>query len=167
MHTEIDASGASILALHDLANDIGNRFHVPIHGAMKLDFAGLEMMIDAIGGIDIDVPEAIVDYSYPLSENVIGLLRIEKGMQHMDGKTALQYARSRHSTSDFDRSDRQQQILQALKDKMQHMNFIADAGTRNTAYRLTDPINEFLTHFSNRIGVYQTKICCALIKASL
>jgi LCP family protein required for cell wall assembly len=128
MHTEIDASGASILALHDLANDIGNRFHVPIHGAMKLDFAGLEMMIDAIGGIDIDVPEAIVDYSYPLSENVIGLLRIEKGMQHMDGKTALQYARSRHSTSDFDRSDRQQQILQALKDKMQHMNFIADAG---------------------------------------
>jgi hypothetical protein len=95
---------------------------------VKTVFAGLEMMIDAIGGIDIDVPEDIVDYSYPLSENVIGLLRIEKGMQHMDGKTALQYARSRHSTSDFDRSDRQQQILQALKDKMQHMNFIADAG---------------------------------------
>jgi LCP family protein required for cell wall assembly len=71
------------------------------------DFGGL---VQAIGGIDIVVPHAIYDPS-------IGF-RIRAGKQHLDGNTALSYARSRHTTSDYDRAARQQQILLAIMAKL-------------------------------------------------
>jgi anionic cell wall polymer biosynthesis LytR-Cps2A-Psr (LCP) family protein len=43
---------------------------------------------------------------------------IDAGQQHLDGDTALKYARSRHTTSDFDRAKRQQKLIIAIKDKM-------------------------------------------------
>jgi anionic cell wall polymer biosynthesis LytR-Cps2A-Psr (LCP) family protein len=49
-------------------------------------------------------------------------LRIGAGRQHMDGKLALKYARSRHSTSDFDRAKRQQQVIMAMRDKVLNLN---------------------------------------------
>jgi anionic cell wall polymer biosynthesis LytR-Cps2A-Psr (LCP) family protein len=45
-------------------------------------------------------------------------LQIDEGKQIMDGNTALNYARSRHSTSDFDRSRRQQIVIKALLNKL-------------------------------------------------
>jgi LCP family protein required for cell wall assembly len=67
------------------------------------DFAKI---VDAFGGIDLTVPEAITDPS-------IGL-RIKAGKQHLNGKTAQLYSRSRHTTDDFSRAARQQQVLLAL-----------------------------------------------------
>ncbi len=46
------------------------------------------------------------------------MVDIPAGLQHFDGDKALKYARSRHSTSDFDRSKRQQLVLGALQQKM-------------------------------------------------
>ena len=119
-------TGASLMALESTAARISALTEVPIHGVIKVNFSGFEETIDAVGGIDIDVPEALVDYQYPLEEGVIGILKIEAGLQHMDGKTALQYARSRHTTSDFDRADRQQQILKALLSKVKSLDVLAD-----------------------------------------
>ncbi|MDP2625113.1 MAG: LCP family protein, partial [Candidatus Peregrinibacteria bacterium] len=51
---------------------------------------------------------------------------ISAGQQHMDGATALKYVRSRKSTSDFDRAERQQQVIQAIKDKALSLGVLAD-----------------------------------------
>jgi polyisoprenyl-teichoic acid--peptidoglycan teichoic acid transferase len=67
------------------------------------DFAAI---VDAFGGVDVTVPESINDPS-------IGL-RISAGRRHLDGKTALLYSRSRHTTNDFSRADRQHRVLLAL-----------------------------------------------------
>lgn len=46
-------------------------------------------------------------------------------MQHFDGDKALKYSRSRHTTSDFDRSRRQQLVIQALKDKLTSLDVLS------------------------------------------
>ncbi len=119
-------SGASVAAMKSLANEIGNRIGIEIHGAMKMDFTGFENVIDSIGGIDITVQEQIIDYSYPMEEGVVGTLQIDAGPQHFDGERALQYARTRHSSTDFDRSKRQQEILSAVEEKVKKQNVFDD-----------------------------------------
>ncbi len=113
---KLSGSGASAFAMNAVAGDIGSRLGVDIQGVMKMDFTGFIDIVDAVGGVDIVVPETIVDHSYPLEEGVVGTFKIDKGPQHLNGETALEYARSRHSTTDFSRSARQQQILTALSD---------------------------------------------------
>lgn len=84
----------------------------------NIDFAGFMKFIDILGGVDVDVPEDLVDREYPDDNWGYMTLRINKGVQTFDGATALKYVRSRHSTSDFDRSHRQQLVLKAIKDKL-------------------------------------------------
>jgi LCP family protein required for cell wall assembly len=75
---------------------------IPIHYYVRADFDGFIEIIDAIGGVDIDVECALTD------------IELEPGIHHMDGELALLYARSRITTSDFDRSRRQRKLLMAL-----------------------------------------------------
>lgn len=81
------------------------------------DFEAFTNIIDDLGGVDINVEKNIKDYSYPNGKGGYKTVSFKKGTQTMNGKTALEYARSRHSTSDFDRSKRQQQIIQAIVEK--------------------------------------------------
>lgn len=91
---------------------------VPIHYWIKIDFDGFKDLIDAIGGIDVVVKKPIVDPFYPRGETKgYETFSISAGPQHLDGETALKYARSRKTTSDFDRADRQQQVINAIKEK--------------------------------------------------
>ncbi len=78
-----------------------------------------------IGGIEIEVKKSLNDYSYPGPDNSYTTVSFEAGLQTMDGNTALKYARSRKSTSDFDRSLRQQQIIAAVKDKALKMDLLS------------------------------------------
>jgi hypothetical protein len=99
-----------------------------IHHVVKVDFIGFVQAVDAIGGIDIVVPQDLVDTEYPADETSYTTFAISAGPQHLDGETALKYARSRHSTSDFDRSARQQQILQAIADKVKNEGILTKPG---------------------------------------
>lgn len=110
---------ASHMAMNELAAEIGRSLNIQIHRVLKVDFIGFVQAVDAIDGVDIEVPESIIDTEYPGPNYTYETFQIAAGPQHLDGETALKYARSRHSTSDFDRSARQQQILQAIGDKMQ------------------------------------------------
>lgn len=83
-----------------------------------IDFNTFEKFIDDLGWVEVDVPERLVDTSFPVDDYNYGTLIIEDGLQTMDGETALNYARSRHSTSDFDRSKRQQIIIKAVMSKL-------------------------------------------------
>ncbi len=105
---------ADQLALRMVADEIGKKIGLTMHGVIKADFTAFTEVVDALGGIDIDVPEPVTDYTYPLAEGRVGLFQVDAGLQHFDGETALKYARSRHSSTDFDRSARQQQLLKAI-----------------------------------------------------
>ena len=84
-----------------------------------INFQAFEDIVNSIGGIDIVVPETIHDTTYPNEQNRGYItFHIDAGFQHLDGETALKYARSRHSTSDFSRSLRQQLIIKGIKDKI-------------------------------------------------
>ena len=107
---------ASRNAMMEIAKELGTVLGVEIHHVIKVDFSGFTQAVDAVGGIYIDVPQDLVDPEYPASETGYTTFTLLAGQRHLDGETALKYARSRHSTSDFDRSRRQQQILTAIGD---------------------------------------------------
>ena len=88
-------------------------FGVRVHYYARVDFRGFERLIDILGGVTINVPKEIIDDAYP--NETYGTMRIHilAGRQHMNGKTALQYARTRHADNDFGRMKRQQQVLTA------------------------------------------------------
>lgn len=89
-----------------------------IHYYIKIDFEGFRDIVDSLGGVDIYVDKAINDPYYPVEGTIkTQTFSLPAGMQHMDGETALKYARSRKTTSDFDRSKRQQKLLFAIKEK--------------------------------------------------
>ncbi len=105
---------ASKAAMAEIGLEVGSALGLEIHHIIKVDFSGFTQLVDAIGGVDIDVPQDLTDPEYPGTEDSYETFTLLAGPQHLDGETALKYARSRHSTSDFDRSRRQQQILSAV-----------------------------------------------------
>jgi len=107
------------LAVSGVATDIGQMLSMQIPYYATIDFTAFQAVVDSIGGIDVVVPETLHDTTYPNEENRGYItFHLDAGLQHLDGATALKYARSRHSTSDFSRSLRQQLIIKAIKDKL-------------------------------------------------
>jgi len=88
----------------------------PIDAVLVADLWGVIKVVDAMGGIDIDVPSRLYDTRYP--DPVHGRITIDipAGKQHFDGRLALAYARSRHSSSDYARMARQQTLLLAIRE---------------------------------------------------
>jgi LCP family protein required for cell wall assembly len=97
---------------------LGESFRIGVERYVRLDFSGFVALIDAVGGVDIDVPKRIVDYEYPTPEGGIITIEFQPGRQHMDGERALQYARTRHQDDDYRRAERQQQVLDAVIKKL-------------------------------------------------
>jgi LCP family protein required for cell wall assembly len=89
----------------------------PVDRYLLLDFATFVRAVDALGGIEIDVPAPIVDTEYPTPDYGVTTIRFDAGQQAMDGERALVYVRTRHDDGDFSRSMRQLQVLQALAAK--------------------------------------------------
>lgn len=94
----------------------------------QINFDGFVGIIDALGGITIEVPAYIIDYEYPTPDFGTMVVEFQPGAQRMDGATALIYARTRHYDSDFGRAERQQQVIRAI---------LAEIQQRSTAERLT------------------------------
>ncbi len=86
-------------------------FDVPVHAVVAVDFAGFIDLVDAFGGIDVTVAKDLVDHTYPTMDYGYTSIFIPKGPQHMDGETALIYARTRHPDNDFRRMGRQQNVI--------------------------------------------------------
>lgn len=105
---------------------VGNLLDLPIHYFVRVDFVGFKKLIDILGGVDIEVEKDIKDYWYPKEGGGREVFSLKKGTYHMDGELALKYARSRQSTSDFDRAHRQQQILIAAKNKALSLETLLD-----------------------------------------
>jgi len=93
---------------------INQNFGLPVHGYFRFDFQGFVKVVDALGGIYVEVPSDIHDNDFPTDDFGYMSLAIPAGRQKMDGEMALAYVRTRHGSSDFDRVRRQQQVTAAL-----------------------------------------------------
>ncbi|NTV65769.1 MAG: LCP family protein [Oscillochloris sp.] len=93
----------------------------------QIDFHGFQQVVDTLGGVTIDVPHPLLDPAYPSDDYGYVRLYVPAGLQVLDGATALRYARSRHSSSDFDRSRRQQQVLRAILAEVRARGLLSQA----------------------------------------
>ena len=97
---------------------VSNLLDIPIQYYVYMDFKGFIGVVDALGGVDIDVDKNM-DYEDAEDDHIYDI-HLKKGLQELDGKTALQYVRFRHDAmSDFTRSERQRNFLTAISKKMQ------------------------------------------------
>lgn len=103
---------------------VQQNFHVHIDDYIWVGLLGLIKLIDALGGVDVVTSQPVLDDYYPqdiYSNNPYGYQRVAvlAGPQHLDGIHAMQYVRSRHGDyqSDLGRSQRQQQVLIAIRQK--------------------------------------------------
>ena len=93
---------------------IGLTFDVDVHYYAKVDLAGFVGIVDALGGVTIDVPARIVDERYPHEGGGTEYIAFDEGRQHLDGHQALAYARIRRHSGDFARMHRQRCVIGAL-----------------------------------------------------
>lgn len=129
----------------------------PIDYVVRIDFAGFVKSVDSIGGINVNVERSFDDYAYPIEgkenetcghtqEEIDKLatssaelevfpcrythIHFDKGIQNMNGKTALEFVRSRHALgeegTDFARSKRQEKVITAFKDKIFSLQTLAN-----------------------------------------
>lgn len=87
-----------------------------------INFQGFESLVDALGGIDVQVAQGLTD-----EREGPGDFSVPAGTFHMDGETALWYVRSRGTSSDFSRANRQQEVLTAIFFKLLSLNALANA----------------------------------------
>jgi len=118
---ERDGTGGLTLARQTVSAALG----VPVEHAVLIDFKVFVTLIDAIGGVDVDVPYNIYDPTYPDSGTGYDPFYLPAGQHHLDGTTALKYARTRATPgSDFTRTARQRQIVLAVRDRVMELDLL-------------------------------------------
>ncbi len=120
--TDPDTAGGALAA-----ETVEQFLDIRIDYIAQVDFHGFERVVNTFGGLTIDAPQPLLDPEYPTENFGVERLYIPAGIQVMDGTTALRYARSRHSGSDFDRSCRQQRVLRALLREVRQRNVLDQA----------------------------------------
>jgi LCP family protein required for cell wall assembly len=151
LYPEAQASGSQpgIEATRDAAEGI---LGLTIQYYVLIDMQGFAQLIDALGGIDIDVAERLPYGSnhYDDGSPAPPAGYIEAGPQHMNGQTALWYARSRYGSNDYQRMDRQRQVQEAMLKQFDPGNLVtkfqavAAAGSQVVS---TDIPQAMLAHF--------------------
>lgn len=120
------------------------------------DFKAFVDFIDLLGGVEINVEKALTDYSYPGPDNSYQTVSFQAGTRQMNGSEALKYARSRKSTSDFDRAKRQQQIVKAVKDKAMSQDLLSKLDLATKIYgKISENISSDISLF-DALGYLQT-----------
>ncbi len=121
---DYDGGGAA-LAMATAEHTLG----IKLDHYVVIDFQGFKNVIDALGGVDVDVPTYLRDDLYSDTELPGDYLpeEFEPGIQHMDGTRALAYARIRRGSSDLDRIQRQQRVIFAVIDKALNLDVLPNA----------------------------------------
>lgn len=151
---EAQKKGGGIILAKAVVEKIINQ---PIDYVIRIDFRGFVGAIDAVSGLDIDVEASFEDLQYPVSgkeTDTCGFtgeefekratasaildafpcrfehIEFEKGLQHMDGVTALKFVRSRNAKgdegTDFARAKRQEKVIEAFKKKVFSLGTLAN-----------------------------------------
>jgi LCP family protein required for cell wall assembly len=94
---------------------------------LMTNFQGFTYIVDTLGGITVNVRQDLTDQCKLPIAAADGTCTLYAGQNNLDGQTALWYVRSRHSSSDFDRERRSQEILEGLFFKLMNMNAVMRA----------------------------------------
>lgn len=126
---EISSGKTEIEAIKALQDKITEITGISFDYYAEVDFAGFVQIVDKIGGVEVDVTEAIDDPYYPGPNYSYQRFTLPAGIQTLDGETALKYSRTRYTSvgGDLDRARRQQQIISNIKDNIFSLNPILDA----------------------------------------
>jgi LCP family protein required for cell wall assembly len=125
---------------------LGELYGLDIRWFVEVNFDGFKRVVDAMGGVTINVQMPVSDDEYPGDDGRLRRVYIPTGVQHMTGEEALIYARSRHSSTDFDRGSRQQRVLVSLREQtdvaslVPRLDELVDA--LKTAIRTDIPVSE-------------------------
>lgn len=138
VYYEVDGEGyygkinesASMGGINTYIKTLERTYKIAIDGYAVINFANFPKLIDALGGVEINITDAEINEinNHPRVYDDVGEVYIEKtfegneGMMKLDGKQALAYCRIRHIDSDFARADRQKYVLSVLLDKVRNSN---------------------------------------------
>lgn len=144
--TKDDQKKAEEAGLGAIQKSLEQSLGIPIHYYTMVDFEAFRQAIDTVGGITIDVKEQLYDPTVAWENNKNPLIAA-KGLQTMNGKRALLYARSRHGSArgDFDRAERQREIIIGLKDK------VLSVGTFANPLKLSQLTDAFGDHVQTNL----------------
>jgi len=106
--------GGKLSGYQALKDTLGGLYGLQIQYFVEVDFGGFTQVVDALGGVTVNVQLPVVDDYYPGDKGALRVY-IPTGVQHMTGAEALIYARSRHGSDDFDRAARQQRVILSLR----------------------------------------------------
>jgi len=143
--TQAQAQKAGIDAIE---NTVTQTMGIPMHYYVVVDFAAFKQAVNTVGGIDVNVTTQLYDASVAW-ENHNNPVIAAVGLDHMDGNQALLYARSRHGSArgDFDRTERQRQLIMALKTK------VLSAGTFANPVKVSQLIDAFGNNVSTDLAI--------------
>ncbi len=130
---------------------------VPIHYNALVNFRAFRQAVDTVGGVTIDAPEQLYDPTMAW-ENGWSPILAKKGTNTFDGKHALNYVRSRETSSDFARSQRQRAVMLALKDK------VLDLGTLSNPVKMSNLLNAFGDNVQTDISLTDMQRMVAIMK---
>ena len=117
-----------------MLKEVQECFNVDVDRYVRINFNALIKVIDAVGGVDLDLTQAEANYINTEEYNVYvgdsgtSVQYVQAGLNHVNGATALCYARCRHIDSDWQRIERQRKLVQAFTDAIKS----ADLATLNT-----------------------------------
>ncbi len=128
-------------ALEVVKKAVGDFTGVDIHYATVVDFQIFQDVVNTLDGIDVFVPDTIEDPFYPDGNYGYETFVIRRGLQHLDGAMALKYVRSRKTTSDYSRAQRQHDVALSIRQKAAELSILND----------TDKLQNFYNIFKERI----------------
>jgi LCP family protein required for cell wall assembly len=135
--------GGGQLAVDTIEYNLG----VHVNYYVVVNFNVFVTLVDEIGGIDIYVPKEIRDPTYPDENFGYDPFYISAGQHHLDGATALKYARTRHADNDYERARRQQAVVLAIRERILSLDMLPTLVQRAPALyaTLSDSIKTDMT----------------------
>ncbi|MBA2571304.1 MAG: LCP family protein [Chloroflexi bacterium] len=119
-----------------LKGALSELYQLDVKYYVAVDLAGFTETIDQLNGVVIDVQVPVDDVHYPTDDGRGSLkLHIPAGIQYMNGQEALAFARARHETSDFDRSERQQRVITSVRQQTDLGEVIANLDSLLATFR--------------------------------
>jgi LCP family protein required for cell wall assembly len=100
--------------INGLKAGLGELFGLEIHYYALVTLEGFVDIVDALGGVTMEIPKTIYDETYPHENGSVENITIKEGTRHLDGHEALAYGRIRRHSDDFSRMHRQRCVLEAV-----------------------------------------------------
>jgi LCP family protein required for cell wall assembly len=148
----------AIQAGYDLADQaVEDVLGVDVHYNLMVNFQAFRQAVDSVGGVNVDVPKTLVDPTMAWENNNSPVIA-KAGEHKFGGAKALRYVRSRETTSDFSRAERQRAVLVALKSK------IVSLGTLSNPLKLSHLINSFGNNVDSDLSVKNAQRLYGFIK---